>query len=129
MSHDEREQWMSTLVDAADWSDRHAAAEAMLDRVEQLERELAAARDALRVARSQLDESREAARGAYAELAAARAEPPRPTSLAMGRDGDVHAYESTDDYAKVPQEPGGFGYHVRSWTWHPATAKETSCRV
>jgi hypothetical protein len=44
MSPEERDQWWAKIMDSEDWSDRDSATDALLDRVEHLERELAAAR-------------------------------------------------------------------------------------
>ncbi len=46
MSGDEREAWWNDLVNSSTLGERAAFAEALLDRVDQLERELAAAREA-----------------------------------------------------------------------------------
>jgi hypothetical protein len=54
-----------------------------------------------------------------AELAAAKAEPPRPVAIMANPDGDVHAFEYMPDYHVTPQPCGSWGYTLRSWTWHP----------
>ncbi len=97
MSPDEREHWWDRLA-ALTWETREPAIYALLDRVEDLERQLAEVRDA----------------------------PPHPSWMVMGQDGDVQAYQSIDDRPRASTvEPGGWGYSVRSWNWHPAkSAKE-----
>ncbi len=115
MTDEERWQWEDRLKPGIGQSE---AVEAILDRVEQLERErdgtrhtLAIKMDALRVALAQLDEAREAGRKAYAELAAARADPPKPKRIicpACGKEdfrrylGTRQCYECGHQWEETP---------------------------
>ncbi len=101
MSPDEREQWQQQL-----WSsstrERNLAADALLDRVEQLER----------------------------ELAAARAAPPKPSHLVHTTGGHWHGFERGVDAYVWMQGNANYSPHpylLYGWTWHPASKapKET----
>ncbi len=107
MSPDERDAWVDRLA-ALSWETREPAIYALLDRVEQLER----------------------------ELAAARAKPARIKAVVRDEHGHGHGFESSADatifYRTVrcptdlTRKSRACFVDLKSWTYHPATpAKET----